>query len=854
MDPRRPSRPLLWLSAAIVAGSAAGTLLGAEADPGLFQAGAVQAGAVHSAAGQAAGTQVVAGTSGAVGPAAVARFLTLAPDAWRALVAAAFLAWIALLASRRSDARATHAALLLVCAAIAGLRASLEARRAPLVDMNGVGLVAGTFEASPSALELRGRVGGQLLLLPGAIVGADEVVVLDPVHPAPALPRGPEPGPRARAGLRPPVEIAPDEIARVGRAPRDALDPLLDALREARTGLAARARDVREPETRGLLLALLFGDSSELPPHLPDLFVRTGTFHLLAVSGLQVVLVMLILIGPFSRLAARLVSALTLGRVRAGPAWFALPLVILFVPIAGAGAPIVRSALGAAFALVAPGLPGSRPAVVTAAGRSAAVRIARRADSLSFWSFALILECVLSPGAPLSLSVQLSYSATLGLIVWTGPWLDRLRAGLGAPAPVSPVTRTGRVRSGASLVVRHAARRLRAGLTSAVAASIAAVCATLPFVWWRLAEWSPWGILATPALAPSMTALLALGWLRVLLGPLLVPDALLDPCAQAMIASMRAFDVLAFTPAPLPPRPFWLVALACAATLHLVHRLRTRERAHAPARVAALAWIALLVPWRAASAGVGIHALDVGAGTAVVIEGPGLGTWVFDAGSRDRPDVAREALGPLLRKLDPGPVGIVLSHADRDHDAAMPWLVERYPPRVFAGALPAHLAERLPHGAARIDVASGRVRLPALAGSVEGVELVLERGLEAEGNEGSRSLRVRVRDEQALLCGDAEEDGLRAWIRSSPGGPVRLVLWPHHGSEMELIEPFVRAIRPAEVWISASGEPPVHAELTRRAIVTRCTARDGPLHLRLQGGTVPAPATGSPPHERPAVR
>src|SRR6185503_12642991 len=88
-----------------------------------------------------------------------------------------------------------------------------------------------------------------------------------------------------------------------------------------------------------------------------------------------------------------------------------------------------------------------------------------------------------------------------------------------------------------------------------VAASIAAVTATLPFVWVRLAEWSPWGILATPALAPSMSALLALGWLRVLLGAAFVPDALLEPCARAMTASMRAFDILPFTPAPLPPRP-----------------------------------------------------------------------------------------------------------------------------------------------------------------------------------------------------------------------------------------------------------------------------------------------------------
>jgi hypothetical protein len=218
---------------------------------------------------------------------------------------------------------------------------------------------------------------------------------------------------------------------------------------------------------------------------------------------------------------------------------------------------------------------------------------------------------------------------------------------------------------------------------------------------------------------------------------MVVPDELLVPCARAMTASMRAFDLLPFTPAPLPPRPGWLVALVCAATFVCVMRRRQQVPVRALARVTALAWAVLLVPWRSAPARVEIHALEVGAGTAVVIEGPGLGTWVFDAGSRDRPDVAREALGPLLRRIDPGSVGVVLSHADRDHESALSWMIERFPPHAFAGALPAHIAERLPHESARIDVARGRTRLPPLRGSASGVELVLERGLDVEGNEGS---------------------------------------------------------------------------------------------------------------------
>jgi beta-lactamase superfamily II metal-dependent hydrolase len=101
---------------------------------------------------------------------------------------------------------------------------------------------------------------------------------------------------------------------------------------------------------------------------------------------------------------------------------------------------------------------------------------------------------------------------------------------------------------------------------------------------------------------------------------------------------------------------------------------------------------------------------------------------------------------------------------------------------------------------------------------------------------------VRAGSDEAILYGDAEDDGLRAWMRAFGGTRARLVLWPHHGSDMDSIDPLLRATNPSEIWISASGDPPVHAELSRRAIVTKCTAHEGPLHIELGGGMFPAPS------------
>ena len=59
-------------------------------------------------------------------------------------------------------------------------------------------------------------------------------------------------------------------------------------------------------------------------------------------------------------------------------------------------------------------------------------------------------------------------------------------------------------------------------------------------------------------------------------------------------------------------------------------------------------WGLVLLPWSAAPSGLELHALDVGHGSSFVLRAPGLPALVFDAGSRDRPEIYSEALAPLL--------------------------------------------------------------------------------------------------------------------------------------------------------------------------------------------------------------
>jgi beta-lactamase superfamily II metal-dependent hydrolase len=140
----------------------------------------------------------------------------------------------------------------------------------------------------------------------------------------------------------------------------------------------------------------------------------------------------------------------------------------------------------------------------------------------------------------------------------------------------------------------------------------------------------------------------------------------------------------------------------------------------------------------------------------------------------------------------------------------------------------------LPHTVPRLDLERGRTALPALQGFCRGAQAWIERGEAIAGNEGSRTLRIDWFGETLLLAGDAEAEGLRGWLTAAPSaGPTRLLLAPHHGSEIERLGLLLDRVQPAEVWITGPARPPIAGELDRRGIPWSSTGAAGPLRLDL---------------------
>ncbi len=537
-----------------------------------------------------------------------------------------------------------HVALALVVGALAFGRARLALPEAPPADGVSLGTarvarVNAAGDRDRIELERRAAV---LVVPAGSLAGGETIALLPHAVPA-AWPRGPVPGPQVSRGrARAPEELAADELVRRAAPPASLANALARGVDDLRERLLARTSELEDPLVRGFVRAFLFGDTRSLPEGTGDLFMRTGTYHVLAISGMQVVLFAALFAVPLGALLARLLRALRAPAPRGE--LLRLPAFVLVVAAGGAGAPVVRSALCSALGPLAH-LARARRSLALEPGAHPAGRgtLERRADPLSLWSLALCVECLLDPLAPTQLAVDLSYGATLGLIVglrWMrARWTSAREPELG----LEP--------SWSMLAARRGAHALRLALS----ASAAAVLATLPFVWSRFGEWSPIGVVATPLLALPMAAFLLVAWLW-LGAPGVVPQAPLELASRAMTTLLELCDRVAGSPVPLPPRPFVVLLAACAPlfvlwVLDRGRRAAARDASPTCARAAGepwlrgacAAWALVLLPWQAAPTACEVWALDVGHGSAVLVRTPDQGTWIYDAGSRDRPDVARQA-------------------------------------------------------------------------------------------------------------------------------------------------------------------------------------------------------------------
>jgi len=546
-----------------------------------------------------------------------------------------------------------------------------------------------------------------------------------------------------------------------------------------------------------LVRALVLGDRGGLAPAQWEVFARTGTSHLIAISGLHVGVVAMVVFFLVRRLWAR-----------AGP--LALHLA---APRAGALAALA-AALG--YSALAGFAVSTQRALVMLAVVLAAILAARTLRPASALLLALAAVLIVDPASVLSYGFWLSFGAVAVLLYALG---GRLRA------PGRP-WRWGAAQWAVAL-----------GLLPMLLLFFGRASLVAPLV--NIVAVPAFGIVLPVVLAAALVTL-ATGWALPLA---LAGDGLaLGYEGLARIAGMPGATLA------LGGLPGWAWFAAAGGVLLL---LAPRGL---PGRWLGLVFLlplALVRPPAPAPGEARVVLLDVGQGLAVVVR-TASHALVYDAGPRFPSgfNTGDAVVVPYLRETGVRRLDLLIaSHGDQDHAGGLAGLMDPITVDRLLSGEPAALADWLP-------VAARTTAEPCRRGQVwhwDGVELALlhpDHGGYA-GNDSSCVLRVRAGRASLLLTGDIEAGVERRLVDlEGPDLAADVLVAAHHGSATSTSAAFLDAVAPALVLYSSGyanrfGFPSaeVQARVAARDIRWLDTADSGALELTLRpSGAIVGPA------------
>lgn len=536
-------------------------------------------------------------------------------------------------------------------------------------------------------------------------------------------------------------------------------------------GAMLRALDRAYPGIPGALLrAIVLGDRTGLTPEVNDAFLRSGTYHIMAISGLNV-----------SLLAGTLFFVLRLLfvpiRVRA---CLSLIAVSLYAVLAGGGASVVRAAVMADAYLLA-------------------ILLDREADLLNTVALSALALLLWNPLWLWDVGFQLTFAATLGIILT----IERF--------PMADLPRLVR------------------GLADSLLISVAAFAATLPILAATFHRTSVVGIAANLPIVPlsgilTATGLLSMVLLVLLPGGLPPLETLNSWLLEVLLRAARLFAALPGALVGLPGPSVAMTLAYYGALLGLVAWGRKRLGWLTGALSAAA--LLLLVAHRfhpvLSEPRLRLTVLDVGQGDGMVLELPDRRTMVVDAGGRfdEAYDVGERVMIPFLwhrwvRRIDV----LVLSHPHPDHLNGLRAVLQTFPVgEVWDGGWPVRsprylwfleeLRERrIPQrvveagwdwdGGGGLQVAVLHPMRPFLSGS--------KRGHYSDVNSNSIVLRLRYGETVLLLTGDIEEEAERVLLDRLVPLRAAVLKVPHHGGRTSSSDAFLTAVAPRYAFVSAGA-------------------------------------------------
>lgn len=562
-------------------------------------------------------------------------------------------------------------------------------------------------------------------------------------------------------------------------------NPVLSFAYRARKKIESLISENLPEESANFLNAILLGLRHEIRNDLNDAFMRTGTVHLIAISGLNV--------GLIAFLILLILSVLRVPK-KAG-----MMLAIVFLVF---------------YAILTNGTPSVVRATVMSIAILCGLLMGREASMWNSLGLAALIILAYDPNALFDVGFQLSFVSVMSLIYIT-PKLEKF-----------------------FYYDRKIAARFlsawRRYILEGFFVSLAAFIGVLPLILYYFNIVTPISVISNLAAVPLSFLVTAASVPFLILCFIFPPAAKIFSASawflcEALFAGNSFFSKIPFAYIYLPKPPVFLIALYY---LFLI-AFAEHERFKLPIAKLIAASIAVfnVIVWTGAlwphDGKLKAVFLDVGHGDSVYVEFPCGGNMLIDGGrgGGEDWDSGRNTVLPFLRQkgiqvLD----AVVLTHPDIDHVGGLGSVLDGLKARyVFDNGATSdtyayrHFSRKLSENRMGAD----RRFILRRGDSIEGAKGVSifclnppaawAKDPSVSVNDMSIALKIGFGESAMLFCGDIEEKAISEAMLSSPSLlKSGLIMLPHHGEKLSPVsEAFIDSVRPVLAVISqgrAAGE------------------------------------------------